>query len=113
MQRNTTVSSEEEVDLDSINKGAELLMRRRPRPTSTKKTQRGIMEQAIIALSVMVGILTLSVGLIAGYLIRAYIHDITPQYSHPEMYDENGNPLPDELIAFRFEGNINHDDDND
>lgn len=111
MQRNTTVSSEEEVDLDSINKGAELLMRRRSRPTSTKKTQRGIMEQAIIALSVMVGILTLSVGVIAGYLIRAYIHDITPQYSHPEMYDENGNPLPDELIAFRFEGNTTYDDD--
>ena len=110
MQRNTTVSSKEKVDLDSINKGVELLMRRRTKP-STEKTQRGIMEQAIIALSVMVGILTLSVGLIAGYLFRAYIHDITPQYSHPEMYDENGNPLPDELIAFRFEGNPTHDDD--
>ena len=111
MQRNTTVSSEEEVDLDHINKGAELLMRRKLKPTSTEKSHRGIMEQAIIALSVMVGILTLSVGVIAGYLIRAYIHDITPQYSHPEMYDENGNPLPDELIAFRFEGNTTYDDD--
>ena len=38
-----------------------------------------------------------------GYLLRAYIHDVTPQYTHPEMFDENGNPIADELIAFRFE----------
>ena len=69
------------------------------------------MEQAIIALSVMVGILTLGFGAILGYLVRTYIQDTTPQYSHPEMYDENGNPLPDEIIAFRFEGNNQQDED--
>lgn len=110
MQRNTTVSAETEVDLDHINKGADLLLREtKPSQLQTKWRQR--MEQAIIALSVMVGLLTLGVGAIAGYLIRAYLQDTTPQYSHPEMFDANGNPLPDELLAVRFEGQLNDDDD--
>jgi len=110
MQRNTTVSAETEVDLDHINKGADLLLREtKPSQLQTKWRQR--MEQAIIALSVMVGLLTLGFGAIAGYLIRAYLQDTTPQYSHPEMFDANGNPLPDELLAVRFEGQLNDDDD--
>ena len=112
MQRDIEVSPREETDLE-MNKGVEFLLRTPPKPTYIITGWRKKMEQAIIALSVMVGILTLGFGAILGYLIRAYLQDTTPQYSHPEMYDENGNPLPDELIAFRFEGNINHDDDND
>ena len=61
------------------------------------------MEQAIIVLSVMVGVLTLGFGVIMGYLVRSYIQDTTPQYSHPEMFDENGNLVPDEILAVRFE----------
>tara|TARA_B100001094_G_scaffold274499_1_gene281529 strand:+ start:2057 stop:2287 length:231 start_codon:yes stop_codon:yes gene_type:complete len=57
----------------------------------------------LIAMSVMILFLTIGIGLVIGYLVRAYIHDVTPQYTHPEMYDENGNPIADELIAFRFE----------
>ena len=57
----------------------------------------------IIALSVTVLLLAIGVSLVIGYLLRAYIHDVTPQYTHPEMFDENGNPIADELIAFRFE----------
>ena len=30
---------------------------------------------------------------------------------HPEMFDENGNIIPDEILAVRFENN--YDDDND
>ena len=48
-------------------------------------------------------LLAIGVSLVIGYLLRAYIHDVTPQYTHPEMFDENGNPIADELIAFRFE----------
>tara|TARA_B100001287_G_C22674542_1_gene527000 strand:+ start:872 stop:1099 length:228 start_codon:yes stop_codon:yes gene_type:complete len=58
----------------------------------------------LIAISVMMLFLTIGVGLIIGYLVRAYIQDVTPQYSHPEMFDENGNPVADSLIAFRFDG---------
>ena len=111
MQRDVTVPSKEETDLE-MNKGVEFLLRTPPKPTYIISGWRKKMEQAIIALSVMVGILTLGLGAVVGYLISAYLQDTTPQYSHPEMYDENGNPLPDELIAFRFEGNpTQHDDD--
>jgi hypothetical protein len=47
---------------------------------------------------------TIAIGLVIGYLVRTYIHDVTPQYSHPEMFDEHGNPVADTLISFRFEG---------
>ena len=32
---------------------------------------------------------------------------------HPEMYDENGNPVADSLIAFRFDGDQTLPDDED
>lgn len=64
---------------------------------------------AVICLSVLCVVLTLGLGVVVGYLYRQYITDITPQYSHPECFDENGNLLPDEVIAFRFEGNMQDD----
>ena len=108
MQRHTTLPTREEPDLGSINKGAELLLSRTTQPLPYWRKR---MEQAIIALSVMVGILTLGLGLTIGYLIRCYVQETTPQYSHPEMFDANGNPLPDELLAIRFEGDLNDNDD--
>ena len=112
MQGHTTLSTGTEDDLNSINKGAELMMRRNAKiSNSPKLKKRRTMEQAIIVLSVMVGVLTLGFGVIIGYLVRSYIQDTTPQYSHPEMFDENGNPIPDEIIAFRFEGNQPQDED--
>jgi len=110
MQGHTTLSTGKEPDLGSINKGAELLLSKKSHQP-TLHNWRKQMEQAIIALSVMVGILTLGLGATIGYLIRCYVQETTPQYSHPEMFDANGNPLPDELIAIRFEGNENETDD--
>lgn len=114
MQGHTTLSTGTEDDLNSINKGAELMMRRNSRiSNSPKLKKRRTMEQAVLALSITVGILILGLGVVIGYLFRSYIHDTTPQYSHPEMFDKNGNPLPDELIAFRFDPDRLHDDDDD
>ena len=112
MQGNTTIPPRKEVDLGDLNKGAELLLRdpKSKEKLQTKKWRQG-MEQAIIALSIIVGLLTLGLGLVVGYLVRGYIQDTTIQYSHPEMFDENGNPLPDELLAIRFEGRLNETDD--
>ena len=109
MQGHTTLSTESEPDLGSLNKGAELMLSKTPQPTLHNWRKR--MEQAVIALSVTVGILTLGLGATIGYLIRCYVQETTPQYSHPEMFDANGNPLPDELIAIRFEGKENETDD--
>ena len=108
MQGNTTLSSRKEPDIGSLNKGAELMLSNQQ---PTLHNWRKKMEQAIIALSVMVGILTLGLGLTIGYLIRCYVQETTPQYSHPEMFDANGNPLPDELLAIRFEGDLKDTDD--
>ena len=112
MQRHTTLPPEQEPDLRGINKGADLLLSQNKKP-NLPHNWRKRMETAIVALSVMVGLLTLGLGLTIGYLFRAYVHDTTPQYSHPEMYDENGNPLADELIAFSFDPDRLHDDDDD
>ena len=35
-------------------------------------------------------------------------------FSHPEMYDENGNLIPDEIVALRFENpNDNSEEDDE
>ena len=58
MQGHTTLSTGTEDDLNSINKGAELMMRRNSRiSNSPKLKKRRNMEQAVLALSITVGIL--------------------------------------------------------
>ena len=32
-------------------------------------------------------------------------------YTHPEMFDENGQLVPDEIVAVRFENNYDNDTD--
>jgi hypothetical protein len=32
---------------------------------------------------------------------------------HPEMFDENGNIIPDEILAVRFENDYDDDDEED
>ena len=32
-------------------------------------------------------------------------------YTHPEMFDENGNLLPDEILAVRFENDYDYEDE--
>ena len=107
MQRNTEVSPREEIDLGEINKGVELLMRRETNNLPTENlTRRKHMQAALITIGVFTGILTLSVGVILGYILRTYIQDNNQNaYTyHPEMFDENGQLVPDEIISFRIEG---------
>ena len=49
-------------------------------------------------------------------LARQHSYETTPQivYAHPEMFDENGQLVPDEIVAVRFENNYDTDEeDND
>tara|TARA_B100000902_G_scaffold165727_1_gene160656 strand:+ start:2506 stop:2736 length:231 start_codon:yes stop_codon:yes gene_type:complete len=64
-----------------------------------------------VVMGVVILLQTIGLGLVIGYLVRAYIHDVTPQYTHPEMFDENGNPIAESLISFRFEGDTPHLDE--
>lgn len=59
-------------------------------------------------------ILFFIVGLLAGWIAREYMmnYQETPKM-HPEFYDNHGNVIPDEVIAFRFENNYDYDDTED
>ena len=55
-----------------------------------------------------------SLGSIAGWLVRDYMlnYQEIPK-PHPEMFDMNGNLVPDEVIAFNFENYDNNETEED
>ena len=59
-------------------------------------------------------VLFLIVGLIGGWTSREYMmyYREVPR-PHPEMFDGNGNLIPDEVIAFNFENYHDHEDNSD
>ena len=65
------------------------------------------MKTLIVTLTIttVVSFLSLLVGGMIGWMARQHSYESTPQYAytHPEMYDQNGNLLPDEIVAVRFE----------
>ena len=72
------------------------------------------METAIILLSVAVTALFLLVGTLLGWLVKDYLDQTRMPFIHPEMFDENGNIIPDEILSVRFENDfISEDEDND
>jgi hypothetical protein len=75
------------------------------------------MEQTIVTLTLttVVSFLALLVGGMIGWMARQHSYETTPQvvYTHPEMFDENGNLAPDEILAVRFENNYDTNTEND
>ena len=67
-----------------------------------------------LTLTTVVSFLALLVGGMIGWMARQHSYETTPQYmwTHPEMLDENGNLVPDEIVAVRFE-NYDTTEDND
>ena len=65
------------------------------------------METTIVTLTLttIVSVLALIVGGMVGWMARQHSYETTPQfvYTHPEMFDENGHVVPDEIVAVRFE----------
>lgn len=54
----------------------------------------------------------LLVGCMLGWLAKQHFYErnyISP--IHPEMFDENGNLIPDEILAVRFENDYDSNDD--
>ena len=67
----------------------------------------------VLTLTTFMSFLALLVGGMIGWLARQ--HHLEHQYvdyKHPEMFDQNGNVIPDEIVAVRFE-NENDDDEED
>ena len=58
----------------------------------------------ILYMILPVSLLFLLIGLVIGWVSREYMINYreVPR-PHPEMFDVNGNLVPDEIVAFRFE----------
>ena len=63
-----------------------------------------------LTLTTVVSVLALLVGGMIGWMARQHSYETTPQvvYTHPEMFDANGQLVPDEILALRIE---THDSD--
>ena len=74
-------------------------------------------ETLVVTLTLMtvMSFLAILVGGMIGWMARQHSYETTPQivYTHPEMFDANGNLGPDEILAVRFENNDRELDDDD
>ena len=68
-----------------------------------------------LTLTTVVSALALLVGGMIGWMARQHSYETTPQviYTHPEMFDTNGQLVPDEILALRIETHDNPDEEDD
>ena len=68
-----------------------------------------------LTLTTVVSVLALLVGGMIGWMARQHSYETTPQvvYTHPEMFDANGQLVPDEILALRIENHDNPDEEDD
>ena len=75
------------------------------------------METTIVTLTLttVVSFLALLVGGMIVWMARQHSYETTyaAAYTHPEMFDEHGNVVPDEIVAVRFENNYDEDTDDE
>ena len=64
-------------------------------------------ETLVVTLTLMtvISVLAILVGGMIGWMARQHSYETTPQviYTHPEMFDANGQLVPDEILALRIE----------
>ena len=99
-----------------IDRGFEFILtggKKKTKPSHIKTLTIG--GRQMLAISLVYGsfltILFLIVGLIGGWVAREYFMNYHEIKVHPEMFDSNGNVLPDEIVAFRFENYDNNEED--
>lgn len=65
----------------------------------------------LTAIIILLTLLSLMVGGIIGWMIALFYnqHNAQTPYLHPEMFDELGNIIPDQILAIRFENNYDYD----
>ena len=69
------------------------------------------METAIIALSLAVTVLFLLTGSLLGWVVKTYLDQTRMPFVHPEMFDGDGNIIPDEILSVRFENGFDSDEE--
>jgi hypothetical protein len=68
----------------------------------------------VITFTIMFTLLFFMVGSIIGWLTYRHLLESRPPYLHPEFFDENGQVIPDEVVAVRFEeGYFDNDEDDE
>ena len=113
-----TKSSKDDINKPdyNIDRGFEFILtggKKKTKPSHIKTLTIG--GRQMLAISLVYGsfltILFLIVGLIGGWVAREYFMNYHEIKVHPEMFDSNGNVLPDEIVAFRFENYDNNEED--
>ena len=66
-----------------------------------------------LTIGTLVSIIMFFVGGMVGWLAKEHVYQTQPVWTHPEMFDENGNVLPDEILAVRFENDYEPDEDHE
>ena len=61
-----------------------------------------------LTFAVLFCVMFLFVGAVAGWVAKEYVVQRDAKFipTHPEMFDENGQIIPDEILAVRFENNF-------
>ena len=74
-------------------------------------------ETLVVTLTLMtvISVLAILVGGMIGWMARQHSYETTPQvvYTHPEMFDANGQLVPDEILALRIETHDNSEDNDE
>ncbi len=93
-----------------LNRGVELLLRNKRRKeldASQSKVLKGRskMIAVTLTLSTVISIMFLLLGGVIGYLLKEYVNERNSTFipTHPEMFDEHGQIIPDDILAVRFE----------
>ena len=70
--------------------------------------------EIMLVIALPISFLLICAGALGGWIARDYMmnYQEIPR-PHPEMFDENGNLVPDEVIAFRFENNYDYDEEDE
>ena len=103
----------------NINRGFELILtggKKKSKPSHITLIDLG--GRSMLAISLVFGsfltLMFLLIGIIGGWVARDYMLNYREiPRPHPEMFDEMGNLVPDEIVAFRFENNYDNDEEED
>ena len=66
-----------------------------------------------LTFSALFSVMFLVLGTVVGWMAKDYVLQRDSKYIplHPEMFDENGQIIPDEVLAVRFENDMVDPDD--
>ena len=120
MPQDTKKIEGEEGGRSRINKGTSLMLQPSRRDLvqqqfkQTQIKQERKMLDVTLTFTALFSVLFLLVGGIIGWLYQQHVQQQQTSYFpvHPEMFDEHGNLVPDEVISFRFENaDLTHDEE--